>query len=90
MMNTNLSDNVGRSPVDQSEPTIMWPRFESKLSKTFYKLANPASFIVYFRSFQANIITIFTTNMCEKMSIQYIVPGFEPTTFGTWVSYHDH
>ena len=35
----------------------------------FFKWANPASFIVYFRSFQTNIITIFTTNICEKMSI---------------------
>ena len=25
-----------------------------------------ASFIVYFQSFQTNIITIFTTNTCEK------------------------
>ena len=25
----------------------------------------------------------FTTNICEKMSIQYTVLGFEPTTFGT-------
>ena len=25
-----------------------------------------------------------------KMSIQYMVLGFEPTTFGTWVSSHDH
>ena len=49
----------------------------------------PASFIIYFRSFQANIITIFTTNMWE-MSIQYKAPGVEPTTFGTWVSSHDH
>ena len=24
------------------------------------------------------------------MSIQYTVPGFEPTTFGTWVSSHNH
>ena len=39
----------------------------------------PASFIVNFRSFQTNIITIFTS-ICEKMSIQYAVPGFEPTT----------
>ena len=29
----------------------------------FFKWANPASFIVYFRSFQTNIITIFTTNI---------------------------
>ena len=26
--------------------------------------------------------TILTTNKCEKMSIQYSVLGFEPTTFG--------
>ena len=26
----------------------------------------PASFSVYFRSFQTNIVTIFTTNKCEK------------------------
>ena len=25
----------------------------------------------------------FTTNICEKISIQYTVPGFEPPTFGT-------
>ena len=43
----------------------------------------PASFIVYFKSFQQNINTIFTTNKREKMSIQYTVPGFEPITFGT-------
>ena len=24
------------------------------------------------------------------MSIQYMVPGFEPMTFGTWVSSHNH
>ena len=29
-----------------------------------------ASFIVYFRSFQTNIFTIFTTNICDKMSIR--------------------
>ena len=57
----------------------------------FYKNGpTPASFIVYFRSFQTNIITIFTTNICEKMSIQYTVLGFEPMTFGMWVSSHNH
>ena len=38
-----------------------------------------ASFIVYFWYFQTNTKTIFTTNICEKMSNQ----GFEPTTFRT-------
>ena len=28
--------------------------------------------------------TIFTTNPCEKMSIQYMALGFEPTTFRSW------
>ena len=47
------------------------------------KLPNAGLFFVYFQSFQTYIITILATNMCEKMSIQYIVLGFEPTTFGT-------
>ena len=42
----------------------------------FLKWANPGLFFVYFRSFQTNI--------------QYTVPGFEPTTFVTWVSSHNH
>ena len=37
--------------------------------KYFFKWANPGLFLVYFRSFQTNIITNFTTNICEKMSI---------------------
>ena len=32
----------------------------------FFKWANPGLFLVYFRSFQTNIVTIFTTNKCEK------------------------
>ena len=43
----------------------------------------------FFSSFQAQI-TIFTANECEKMSIQYMVPGFKLTTFGTGVSSHNH
>ena len=31
----------------------------------------PASFIVYFWSFQTNIITIFTTNICENVHPVY-------------------
>ena len=29
-------------------------------------------------------------NMKNVMSIQYVVPGFEPTNFGMWVSSHNH
>ena len=32
----------------------------------FLKWANPGLFFVYFRFFQTNIITIFTTNICKK------------------------
>ena len=52
----------------------------------FFKNKNrptTASFIVYFWSFQANIITILSINIFEKMSIQYMVTGFETMTFGT-------
>ena len=28
--------------------------------------------------------------LCEKMSFQYMLPGFEPTIFGTCVSSHNH
>ena len=47
--------------------------------KSFFKKkwANPGLFFVYFRSFQTNN-TIFTTNQCEKISIQYTVPGLNP------------
>ena len=45
-------------------------------------MAHPWPRFRLFSSFQTNI-TILTTNKCEKMSIQYAVLGFEPTTFGT-------
>ena len=56
--------------------------------KCFFKWANNDLFFIYF-VFSKNI-TIFASNKCEKMSIQYKVLGFEPTTFGTWVSSHNH
>ena len=61
-----------------------------QLLQSFLNGPTPASFIVYFWSFQTNIITIFTTIICEQMSIQYTVLGFEHMTFGTWVSSHNH
>ena len=36
------------------------------ISSFFKKWANPGLFLVYFRSFQTNIITIFRKNNCEK------------------------
>ena len=59
-------------------------------TKTFFKNGPiPASFSFIFGLFQTNN-TIFTANICEKMSIQYTVPGFETTTFRTWVSSDNH
>ena len=52
------------------------------------KIGHPRTLFSFFRLFQTNI-TNFTTNKCEKMSIQYMAPRFKPTTFGTWVSSHN-
>ena len=63
----------------------IWP-------KVFYflkKWAILCLFFIYFQSFQNNI-TIFTTNICAKMSIQYPVPGFELMTLRLWVSSFNH
>ena len=57
----------------------------------YFLMGQPRPLFVYFRSFPENN-TIFTTNQCEKMSIQYqcTAPGFEPMTFWTWVVTHNH
>ena len=40
---------------------------KTNIAYCFFKMGQPLdSFFVYFWSFQTNIITIFTTNMCEK------------------------
>ena len=54
-----------------------------------FKMGQPRPRFRLFWSFQTNMITIFAANICEKMSIQYTVPGFEPTTFRMWVSSHN-
>ena len=50
----------------------------------------PASFLFIFSLFKQTSSQFLQQINVEKMSIQYTVPGFEPTTFGTWVSslYH--
>ena len=52
-------------------------------------MGQPRALFVYFWSFQTNNI-IFTTNHCEKLSIQYTELGFKPTTFLTRVVTHNH
>ena len=55
----------------------------------FFKTGRPRPLLLLFSSFQTNI-TILTTNICEKISIQYMVLGFELTAFGTRVSSQNH
>ena len=50
----------------------------------FFKWAIPGLFFVYFC-----LLLQFLQQKMWKMSIQYTVLGFEPTTFGTWVSSHN-
>ena len=43
----------------------------------------PASFLFIFCLFKQTSLQFLQRIYVEKMSIQYAVPGFEPTTFGT-------
>ena len=55
----------------------------------FLKMRHPRSlfhFLVFFK--QTSIQ--FYNKLSEKMSIQYMALGFEPTTFRMWVSSHNH
>ena len=56
----------------------MWLNFDHMFLK---KWANPSLFLFIFGLFKQTL-QIFTTNICEKMSIQYTVPRFEPMAFG--------
>ena len=60
---------------------LLFPGLTNPFSGLVFKWAmgHPGLFFVYFRSFHTNI-TIFNTNILGKMSIQYPVLGFEPTT----------
>ena len=52
-----------------------WAYIAHFMKYVFFKWAIPGLFFVYFCYFQINI-TIFTTNICEKMSIQYTQVGW--------------
>ena len=72
--------------------TDKWIHFISSFFLSVFFLSKngptPASFSFIFAF--PNTYYNFTTNKFEKMSIQYTVPGFELTSFGTWVSSHNH
>ena len=46
-------------------------------------------FFVYFRLFKQTSLQLLQ-QINVKMSTRYTVLGFKPTTFGTWVSSHNH
>ena len=55
---------------------------DTRITSDIFNNGQPRPLLSFiFGSFQTNINTIDATNKCEKMSIQYMVPGFEPTTF---------
>ena len=86
-----LSYNMMQSVVFKCETVFYVKPPTTNLSKTcFKKLCQHRPLFLLFSSFQTTIITIFTTNICEKISIHYMVLWIEPTTFGTWVSSHNH
>ena len=50
-----------------------------------------ASFSFIFGLFKQTLLQFLQQiNVKNVMSIQYPAPGFEPTTFGTWVFSHNH
>ena len=59
---------------------------------TFFlkKLANPGLFYHLSFIFSNKHHSNFYNKYMGKMSIQYTVPGFKPTTFRTWYSSHNH
>ena len=64
-------------------------RLKSALLMGFLNGPTPAYFFIIFGLFKQTL-QIFATKYMWKMSIQYTVPGFEPTTLVMWVSSHNH
>ena len=56
---------------------------------SFLNGPTPPSFSFIFVFFKHTFQILQQIDMW-KMSIQYTVPGFKLTTFGTWVSFHNH
>ena len=54
----------------------------------FLKMDRPGLFFVYFCLFKQTLQFFKQINV--KMSIQFMILRFEPATFRTRVTYHDH
>ena len=52
-------------------------------------MSHPRPLLVYFQSFSNKHYNVYN-KLIQKMSIQYAVQGFEPTTFRTRVWTHSH
>ena len=59
-------------------------------SLLFLKMGQPRPFLFIFGLFKQTIQFLQQINVKNVMSIQYPALGFEPMTFGTWVSSHNH
>ena len=59
-------------------------------SAQLFLMGHPRAIFDYFRSFSNKHQYNFYNKLMWKMSIQYTVLEFEPTTFRTWVSSHNH
>ena len=55
----------------------------------FFKLANPGLFFIYSLIFKHTLQILQQIGM-RKMTIQYMMPGFELTTSGSWFSIHNN
>ena len=58
--------------------------------KCFVKWAILGVFSIYFRPFKQTLQFLQQIYVKIFMTIQYTAPGFQPTTFGTQVSSHNH
>ena len=60
------------------------------MHRIFLKTGQPRRLLPFIFSLFKQTSLQFYTKICEKMSIQFTVPGFKPTTSGSWVSPHNH
>ena len=58
--------------------------------KSLVKWAILGVFSIYFRPFKQTLQFLQQIYVKIFMTIQYTAPGFQPTTFGTQVSSHNH
>ena len=73
-MNGTRDEDELRPATEDSQPRVSSGR---RLNTFLKNVPSSASFSVFFKQ----AVQFFTTNLCEKMSVQSPVLGFELTTF---------